>query len=349
MFINKNVHSLKFIKMNKILFAIPILLIISFFFFTTTFNNVGSTSLESYETPQNDSLYGGVFLSENITENISYEEYKKYQSSFNNIKAQVDSKNNSNSYSSFSTLGIGVCEFENKNLFFNNYFSEILLKSKDSLFYKKEKQRLFSCLPPKINEKQYYFSLDGYELNDNFKKFFIVGKKNYLAVPVLNKKDTSQQNNYKQYHYERKEIGISYNTPDKKILFPISKTAKSILTAIIMLTVFILLIFTLSITIYLPYRIIKNISKGKPFAEQNIVELKFILKYSIIISLFSNLLPFLLHAVLYKWIPSDFKMINIENVFSKPLFSFLYCLVIYFIYKAFKKGYDLQAENELTV
>ena len=336
-------------KIIKII-IIPILLFAAQFFFS--YKPLSRPDNANYTSPSNDSLFGGLFLQENMEEDISRKDYILYKGMFENIKNTIEYKNNAklNSRSSFSVGGIGINEYEkneNRDYIFNQKAE--LLTSKDSIFFKNEIKRFQSCLSNLDTKNLIYFSFGEYELKDFMIKSFVLNDTGYLAVPNLIKNEFDKNINSTAFDYERKELKIKYDIANKRILIPLSNSAKNIVTVLIYVFGFIIIALTMSIYLYSPFRIIKNISLGKAFAKENIIGLKVILRSTIILTLIVNLCPFILHFCLLYYIPNELRLISADKIFLSLLESYCYCFVIYSIYKAFKKGYDLQQENELTV
>ena len=99
--------------MKKVFLIIPFLLFAAQIF--STFKNYPPAENATYILPTNDSLFGGVFLREDIKEGISTKDYINYKSIFAQKKNRIDYKNSSrlNSSSSFSVGNFGMNEFKN--------------------------------------------------------------------------------------------------------------------------------------------------------------------------------------------------------------------------------------------
>jgi len=98
-----------------------------------------------------------------------------------------------------------------------------------------------------------------------------------------------------------------------------------------------------------PIQFLVRISKGKAFTEKNINGLKAITVLMFVYLIFSILLPFLIRFIFSKFIHPLFKPLSVYQLLSDKIVILFVLTIVFAIYLAFKKGYKLQQEQELTV
>ena len=59
--------------------------------------------------------------------------------------------------------------------------------------------------------------------------------------------------------------------------------------------------------------------------------------------------PYILNFFYRKMIPDEFHLEPLSSAIINNIYLFLIALVLFFVGKAFQKGYNLQEEEELTV
>ncbi len=341
------------------------------------FNNTkGVQSNESYSInlPDTDTAMGGIFSSLHVEDSTPYYIYKKREDSFNRVKQIREMRNNGNAMGGFSSGGIGVY-YLNKKISSELPFQpfnpgDIVIKSFiDSLnkVYPKpsaeESEAIDELINKKLNaqatyrmdsinkelekEKLYYFKLSGYELKDYNTQFYIADDKYHLAYVKWDKQAANKLN--KQGHYESKQIKVRYASERKSILIPISKKTYTILNVTIWAFGFLTGALILYFFFGLPIRLLINISKGRAFTERNIQMLNQISLFAFIISFFAILSPYIFRVIFWQFIPGDFKMESILQKISDNLVVLIIAVITFIIAKAFKKGYILQYEQDLTI
>ena len=200
----------------------------------------------------------------------------------------------------------------------------------------------------KNEERHYYFGLNKYDLDYN-NKFFMQGETFNLAYVKWDSVIKRTYDSTKTGHYERKQIEVRYSTDDKRILIPISKKKYDFFKSALSIFIFISIFFLIYIFIGLPIQILIDISKGKAFTKANIRRFKlvaYVLFFCTFLKVFS---PYILNFFYRKMIPKEFHLEPVSSAIISNIYLFLIALVLFFVGKAFQKGYNLQEEEELTV
>lgn len=264
-----------------------------------------------------DTSFGGLLYKSDINDSLPHFKYQHLTDSLNNLNEQRLQENET-LFTGWHTVNIGVGKIDNH-----------FLKGSDT-------------------NNLYFLALKEFELEDNVRFFVANNQYNllYVAWDTVNKNGESLIRNGK---YKSIKIPVRYSVKEKEIYIPISKSQFYVGNIIIPIVMFILLTLSLFVVIGYPVQFLVRISKGNAFSEKNINGLRMI---TILISLyivFSILFPFLIRLLFSKYIHPFFKPINVYQLFSDKLIVLFVLAIVFAIYQAFKKGYKLQQEQELTV
>ncbi|MBK8785852.1 MAG: DUF2975 domain-containing protein [Chitinophagaceae bacterium] len=360
------------LSMTASLIAIAgILLII---YFLSSGKAVKSSYSYGIILPDSDTALGGIFSSLHVQDSTPYYIYKKSEDSFNSIKQIRDNRNSGKAMESISNGVMGVFS-TNKKTFselpfhpfnpgdtviksFIDSLNKVYLKPSakesevmDELINKKLSSqttyRMDSINKELEKEKLYYFGLRGYELKDYDTQFYIADDKYHLAYVKWDRQ--AGENHNKEGHYESKQIKVRYTSERKTILIPISKKIYKILNITIWAFSFLTGALILYFFFGLPIRLLINISKGKAFTKRNIQMLNQVCLFAIIISFFTIVSPYIFRLLFWQHIPDDFKMESLLNKIFDNLVVLFIAVITFIIAKAFKKGYTLQYEQDLTI
>lgn len=358
--------------------VIAILITAYFGYILTNIKGSDSSSFVSMITgPVSDTAFGGLLSSPYINDSLPHFKYKQIADSINSIKEYRERENNGiKSGESLGRVGAYVITKPDNSLYGSAEYNRIMTHISDSL------QKLISDsltrspgnknidsvktelryeITQRVNDAmrirfrgsekqdgQYYLSLGGYTLHHDSRFYIDKGTYNLMYV----KWDSVTKRKYDSTrigHYESKQIPVRYAAGDNNILIPISINTYNILATLLKVAFIFLLFIGLYVFIGMPVQILLNISKGKAFTEKNIHMFRvmsIVLFISTIISIFG---PYILHIVFYKLIPSEFKLPGMFPTLINNLYLILIALILFFISRAFKKGYMLQKEQELTV
>lgn len=334
-----------------------------------------STAEENITLPESDTAFNGLFYQPFLNDSLPHNVYTRIADSVKNVKEDKELKNRSIPIGfSIGMLGVGYVHdysfHTNSKYAFNdavykkyidscNQMLELINKkntdSASILRYQKQEQdflqkasnrfRFVSDSLRNTIEKKYYFTLQGYKLDENA-KFFIEKNKYYLAFVVW---DKILDNDKKHGHYERKEIAVRYSEQEKKILIPLTPKQYSLVSILLNALSWIYMATYAFFVIGLPLQIILSISNGKAFTRKNIVRLNLITVFLLVVALLLSFLPSIIHIIFSKYIDLAFSKPTVWQTTIQNLSLYIYSAIAFVLNVAFRKGYKLQQEQELTV
>lgn len=188
---------------------------------------------------------------------------------------------------------------------------------------------------------KYYFFMEGYELPLGF-EYYTENGKNYLEWL------TSLRDITRRKTETEAKILAADNNEQAIVLLPVTKKTTVVVSVILALLSVIVLIFSLFCFIGLPFRILKNISKREVFKLENIEAFHLIARFLFVFAAVSILLPVILNLVLKSKIPEAVHL-SYYNIVMENVFTIIGGLVALEFGKAFRRGYELEKEHELTI
>ncbi len=307
--------TVKVILPTLIIIAISLVALVGYYFYLDSKNNKNSTTIiDVVPKDQNtmaDSLrFTDIELSQKETE--SWE-----------LKKQIAFK--TSGHTIYGDLGSGT--------------SSILL-AHDALDRSKKFLLLGYLGLPNKSDERFFPEYRFYTKNDT----------GYIAKLIFNVNKTrpgKQEHTYTYGNFKKVNYLHSVQKNITGILIPVQSNFLKIFYKIFLCVFSILLVLGGVFMLITSVIVVINISKGKAFSELNILRLK----WMAIICFAGMLLPYLLNGIFYL---IYFKSFFPEVTFTHSFFDQDYkVMIIGFIYwllfLAFKKGYKLQQENELTV
>ena len=193
----------------------------------------------------------------------------------------------------------------------------------------------------------HFLAMGNYSLDPD-SKFFIRNKTYNLAYlkwdTIVRNGDTSISG-----HYLSKPLAVRYIPDRKKILIPVSKSGYDFWRVAIPVLGLLLAMCMAYVYIGLPIHILLSISSGYAFTEKNIRALHTITLVLVIHATLTIFLPYIIRAFYSRLIPRDFELPSLGNRIMDHVYMLLIAVVLLAIARAFKKGYRLQQEIELTV
>jgi hypothetical protein len=206
---------------------------------------------------------------------------------------------------------------------------------------------VYDNVPGKRTNK-YFFELSGYKLDD-FSDFSIDNGNYYLKYPV---RDTETGS----WVFTKKKIGIRYahdptdnsQKSSGSILIPVSARTHTFLKITFGIVVVLSMFFCIAVFLVMGPRTLYNIAIGKVFNKENIRSLYLI---GWLLVSFAVLPPVL--SILFRWIfahliPSPFYYPFWESMQDNK-FVLISGVIVLLLAKAFKRGYRLQNEQDLTI
>jgi Protein of unknown function (DUF2975) len=285
-------------------------------------------------------------LRENFNDTLPHYLYKEYKNFFDRMNYDLEQNQNVTAGSGISVGNTGVYELK-QPLEFPSNEEQNLLRTKDSVFFRKELE-LIKKFKNKIPKKdQYFISFKEFQLKigDELTRFYVDSQFNYKQISVV---DSVSEGN-KFGHLELKKINFRYSEKDKKVFFPITKKNFTLLTKLLNYSFALKATLGFAFFLYFPIRILINISKGNAFCENNIKYLRLIFLVTTILLLSGYAFEKIIQVIVLKKTDDTFVAPHIVNEFIELVKLTLYILATYLVYKAFKKGSELQQEQELTV
>ena len=347
---------------------------------TSMHGTVGSGSSNSVGRPlSGDTAFGGIFSSPEVNYSMSYSEYMMIINQFKQKRQAQDVQNKGSNMEGFSIGCMGIysgvkfnankdsLKILNTQAFLKTIDSLSIIRNdeKDSVkiiardqqinrlmqrYNNNQVQHVSMFSTPDDTDRLYYFALNNYTLDNYDTRFYIDNGTYHLAVvkidTVINK---GLSNEISRGHYESKQIKVRYSESRKAILIPVSKKMYSYTRIIIITILLLLMLLSVYCFIGLPIRILYNISRGNAFTLTTIRQLKTVRNAAVIITLMTIILPYLLHFIFHNQIPNEIRPSRPLDILSDNFRMIAFAVILFFISKAFTKGYQLQQENDLTV
>lgn len=196
------------------------------------------------------------------------------------------------------------------------------------------------------SRNQFFLVAKDYRLKNHMDKFFTQNGKYYLAVykpvPYNNSKST--------LCYFRKEIGVFYDDKLFEVNFPISKSHYSVINFFYTVMQFVGFLIYALFVFFIPFSFVRATFLGKTFSLQMIRWLKLITAVSIGFFFLSIIIDFVLQLYNQNHLPEEFKSNTIfVTQLTKFFIPFYVAIVSFSLLAAFRKGYKLQQEQDLTV
>lgn len=192
---------------------------------------------------------------------------------------------------------------------------------------------------------KWYISLYGYHLKDPSSDFFINNGTYNLAVV----KWLTRTGDHREGIYERKQIPVRFNKSKDTILIPMSRAQYNVLSPIVSLLPLLLIGIFFYFLVGLPAVVLINISKGKAFSEKNIAMLNTSTMAMLVYTLVAIFIPYIIRLAFQSRIPGDFTQVSFADAIFDNLGNIIVCIAFFLITKAFKRGYKLQEDQDLTI
>jgi hypothetical protein len=199
------------------------------------------------------------------------------------------------------------------------------------------------------NFKVNYLVFHGYEFDDENENFYFkkLGKK-YFTYPEYENKNK----NFSSFSYVTKEtqMEIDQHNDQGKIglLFPVNKTVYIMLFIFFGLIALGMIVFILHVCLYLPLRILYNISKGNSFIDENIGSLYTMGRVFLLTGAVVSLAKLIPHLFIRQKLPPFITFPYYEAVMS-GWGLIVIGIIILIIARAFLEGSEMKEEQDLTV
>lgn len=198
---------------------------------------------------------------------------------------------------------------------------------------------------------EYYLKLEQY-LPAPHVEFYEKENKNYLKRVVWDDKKVRGNSKHWVGHYVKEPTPVKFvrkndDTGSGEVLIPISKFKHDITQAAVIVAT----LLAIAICLYIFYnflRLLVRIGRGKIFVEKNLQILFDIAGFTIALGLLSILTKTAFYFVFKSHIP-DVLHFQFHEVLEKSSRLLIGGLLILLLARIFKRGYELQSEQELTV
>ena len=307
--------------------SILLVLISSFYYLLIPWLRTTSTKLSDnssfsiyHSVPNEDTAFGGIWENWEPDDSLPYFKYKVLNDSAVRVREKRKRINETPSLSGWS---IGYIGFYNSE---DNISSD-----------KKRPENL-----------EYYFGIKNCEL-DYDASFFIQNNTYNLAYLKKDGVKYKGKDSITYYHYERKEIKARYASKDKNLLIPISKKSYTVYSSILAILSYSYFVIVFYIFVGLGFKIVISISKGQAFNLANILRFKIMSITLGVITIFSCLKPLLLKILFQNYLIKEFSLPSFWSLFGENIFTFFFAIALFIVSQAFKRGYKLQQEQNLTI
>ena len=199
-------------------------------------------------------------------------------------------------------------------------------------------------------KNKYFIRLNGYTLEDEA-SFFIQNDKYYIRYPIW---DSIYGNGSATGHDTTKEVSVRYSIPNEEntavgsLLVPISANTYRFMNTLIWILAVACIVLFVYIFLALPVRTLYRIAEGHPFTKRNIRRLYTVGWALLAIPILPPLVSVIIEWFLRNKIPGEIYYPFFQSILDNRAFL-IAGLVVLLIAYAFKKGYKLQQEQDLTI
>lgn len=195
-------------------------------------------------------------------------------------------------------------------------------------------------------KNKYFIELNGFTLKTHA-DFFIKKDKYFVNHIIWDRIDYGHPS-------EKKETSLRYSpgsldfTTDSALLIPISKKSYLILEKVIEVLSITLILFLLYTFYVLPAKVLVSIASGEPFTKKNIKRLNITAWVLLISAILGPLVLITIEWIMRNRIPDEIYYPFLLSILDHRLIL-IAGLVVLLIANAFKRGYNLQQEQDGTI
>jgi hypothetical protein len=357
--------------------------ILTFSISSESYSHSQATESSSWNMPdssENVSSFGGIFLYNQASDSMPHYKYQRIEDSIKGKKQELNNQNNSveANFQGFQNIGIAAIAKQSSwtqlykqidslpalkklqdssraimlgaNTMHNDDSASLTLARANEISERRSAllTRLMDSARKEHAKDQLYFLGIGNFSLDNESRFFIQNGTYHLAYLSW---DTVRTNGRVRVvgHYTSKPLQVRYAADNKRLLIPISKGLHDFLAVVNLVFLSLFMFVCVYIFVGLPVHLLVTISRGRAFTEKNISAFRVMSTALFIISICSIIYPYVFRWWYRNIIPADFSLPSPASAIWDNAWPLLIALILFVIGKAFKKGYRLQQENELTV
>lgn len=264
-------------------------------------------------------------IDEEIPTSLPYFKYNRLKDSIDHVRSL---KNGEHCNAVFSPFG-GAMSMQftmNKDIVHKSRFDQFSIESPDSYFYVMKGWRM------KSNE---HLSLE-----DN--TYYVENGVPYFRKYILK----STKGTHSNWEMTEKRLNYFYEKDGKTVLIPISKSIYNF-SKVALLVIMFIFVSAYLVCASMAFKILHNISKGKVFIEENIRMLRQASYITILTPLLCVLIVLSQRLIFYNYFDDNIVMdMELYKFYAKLL---LYGLAVSVLYSVFKRGFNIQQENDLVV
>jgi hypothetical protein len=196
---------------------------------------------------------------------------------------------------------------------------------------------------------KYFIQFPGYTIKEDA-SFFINKDKYYISYTIW---DTLYPNSTQMGHKQTKEVRVRYATGDSddnggSLLIPISEQTYDVIHVLVTIFTVAFIVTFFFLLVILPYNVVISIATGTPFTRANIKRL-YIAGWTMIGgALLTSLIPWIIELFLRSKLPDEIYfpfLLSLTD--AKPWL--IAGVVVLLVASAFKRGYKLQQDQDLTI
>jgi hypothetical protein len=195
-------------------------------------------------------------------------------------------------------------------------------------------------------KNKYFIQLNGFTLKADA-DFFINKDKYFVNHIVWDRIDSGHPSEQKKTSLRYSPGGLDFTT-DSALLIPISKKSYLILEKVVWVLSIILILFLLYTLYALPAKVLVSVASGDPFTKKNIKRLNITGWVLLISAILPPLLLITIEWIIKDRIPNEIHFPFLLSILDHRLIL-IAGLVVLLIANAFKRGYNLQQEQDLTI
>lgn len=264
-------------------------------------------------------------IDEEISTSLPYQKYKSLKDSIDNVRYLKNGKSQEAVFSPFG--GVMSMQFAmDKDIVHKSRFDLFSIEAPNSYFYIIKGWKMKDKGPTLLEDYTYYV-------------------KN--GVPYFRKYVLKSTNGkHSNFEMTEKRLNYFYEKDGKTVLIPISKSIYNF-TKVTLWVIMSIFVSAYLVCASMAFKILHNISKGKVFIEGNIRMLRKASYITILTPLLCILVVLSQRLIFYSYFDDNIVMdMELYKFYAKLLLS---GLAVSVLYSVFKRGFNIQEENDLVV
>ncbi len=264
-------------------------------------------------------------IDEKIPTSLPYEKYIRLKDSIDDVRYMKDGAHWNGVFSPFG--GVLSMKFAmDKDIVHKSLFDLFSIEAPNSYFYIIKGWKMKDKGPALLEDYTYYVE-NGIPY---FRKYVL----------------KSTKGKHSNFEMTEKRLNYFYEKDGKTVLIPISKSIYNF-SKISLLVIMFIFVSAYLVCASMAFGILHNISKGKVFIEENIRMLRQASYITILTPLLCVLIVLSQRLIFYGYFDENIVMdMELYKFYAKLLLS---GLAVSVLYSVFKRGFNIQQENDLVV